>query len=190
MEIWKPVVWWEWFYEVSNLGKIKSLNYRRTWKEKNIKPSECNGYHHIVLYNNIIKKTKKVHRLVSIAFIKNIESKKEVNHINWIKTDNRVENLEWCTRSENNKHAWDIWLNQISENNNFKTNNPKPTLGKFWKDHFNSKKVNQYSLQWEFIQEWDSMSDISRELWINLWNISSCCHWKCKSAGGFIFKFK
>ncbi len=188
-EEWKDIEGYEGLYEISSFGNVKSLNYRRTWKEENIKPSKCNGYCHILLHKNTIKKTKKIHRLVSIAFIQNVYNKLEVNHINWIKTDNRVENLEWCTRSENNKHAWDTWLNKVSESNNFKTNNPRPTKWKFWKDNPNSKPVNQYTKGWELIREWLSVVDIKRELWINYWNISSCLRWRYKSAGWFLFKY-
>lgn len=75
------------------------------------------GYQRVGLYiGNYKTKTVKVHRLVAETFIDNIKNKKDVNHINGIKSDNHVENLEWCTRSENIKHAFKIGLSKISEN--------------------------------------------------------------------------
>ena len=62
-------------------------------------------------------------------------------------------------------------------------------LWKFWKDNHLSKKVNQYTKDWEFLQTWDWISVVERELWINHWNICQCCLWKHKSAWGFIWKY-
>lgn len=118
------------------------------------------------------------HRLVAKSFIPNPENKPIVNHKNWIKDDNRVENLEWCTASENQKHSFNILLNKSSN------------FWKFWKNNHLSKPVNQYSLDWEFMRYYDSTADAYRLLWINNWNISKCCKWKYKSAGGFIWRFK
>ena len=118
MEQWKNVVGFEGLYEVSNLGRIKNvvrITNNRCGKYymggKILKQSVYGkGYLHISLWKNKCRYTIPVHRIVAEAFIPNPNNFSQVNHINGIKTDNAVENLEWCNNSLNQKHAYKLGL--------------------------------------------------------------------------------
>ncbi len=113
-EIWKDIEGYEGIYRISNKGRVFALPKNRTgrggsdrpYKGKTLKRSLSQfGYMRVALTRNRELRTFQVHRLVTMGFIHNPENKPEVNHINGIKDDNRVENLEWVTRSENHIHA-------------------------------------------------------------------------------------
>ena len=105
-EIWKNIKGFEGLYEVSNLGNIKSLSKINKNKNKLVAQRvQNNGYIHVCLSKNGKTQIKTVHRIVAQAFLPPIEGKKEINHINGIKTDNRAENLEWVSHRENVIHA-------------------------------------------------------------------------------------
>ena len=105
IEIWKKANGYS-NYEVSNLGRIKTFNWKGSGRESILKPAlDKSGYLRTVLKDdNGISKTIKVHRVILNTF-KPTNKILEVNHINGIKNDNRIENLEWCTRKENIQHC-------------------------------------------------------------------------------------
>ena len=106
MEIWKDVKGYEGLYQVSNKGRIKSLNYRRTGKEGILQHSlDSYGYLKVTLHKNGKQKYFRIHRLVAEAFIPNVNDLPEVNHIDENKENNHVENLEWCDRKYNNNYG-------------------------------------------------------------------------------------
>jgi len=114
LEVWLDIKGYEGHYQVSSFGRVKSLarviecrkNVFVNKKEKFLSDWDCGkGYRKVKLSKDGIEKSIRVHRLVADTFLSNPDAKLEVNHINGIKNDNRVENLDWCTSSENTIHA-------------------------------------------------------------------------------------
>lgn len=163
-EIWLPINGYEGLYEVSSFGRVRSLNYSRTGQTRIlVSAQKKNGYLQVGLFKNRKRKNYKVHRLVAEAFIPNWFDDKQVNHIDEDKTNNRVENLEWCS---------------AKYNINYGTRNEKL-----------SKIVLQFSKTGEFIKEWSSIMEAERN-GFNNGNIVSCCRGKRKSHKGFIWRYK
>jgi len=175
-EIWKDIEWYPW-KQVSNLWNVKSgdrilcKDVGRFWY---VRVSLC-------LFG--IVKHFSIHRLVAQAFIKNTENKPQVNHKDWNKQNNRLENLEWCNASENHKHSYK-YLGRVS---NFQTHHPYKWV--FWKDNPWSKPIIQMTKDWEFIREWASCTEAWRELNISVTNMNACCHWLHSTIGWFKWKF-
>lgn len=123
-EEWRPVVGYEGYYEVSDLGRVRNLGfdieYILNGKKvvKHVYPKFLsptlgnNGYFTVFLVCGEKKERLLVHRLVAMAFLPNPEDKRTINHKNGVKTDNIVENLEWATDMENIRHAFDTGLNK------------------------------------------------------------------------------
>jgi len=178
-EIWKPLKNYEDLYEVSNFGNIKGLPKGHVLhhgsaflsKEKILKPSVRCGYSIIVLYKNKTRKTFSVHRLIANAFLNNENNKEQVNHINGKRSDNRIENLEWCTRSENIIHSYKVLKRPASNYLKVK----------------NKKEVCQISLDGFIINDFSSIAKAAIETGISRHHIALNFKGKRKSAGGFLW---
>ena len=103
MEEWRDIPGYESFYQVSNLGNVRSIRFN---KIRNMKSWDSHGYRAVELCMNNNRYTVGIHRLVALTFIPNPENKPEVNHKDRNKSNNNVENLEWVTQSENVAHAY------------------------------------------------------------------------------------
>lgn len=136
MEIYKDINGYEGYYQVSNFGNVKSLdrlvlhNYGGNAKKTGIilkQHPDKDGYLSVNLKKKQNGSTNRSHRLVAMAFIPNPENKPQVNHINGIKSDNRLENLEWVTLCENRQHAYDTGLQHSFTRQGMKNNFAKLT---------------------------------------------------------------
>jgi len=192
LEIRKDVGGYEWLYQVSSLWNVKSISHyvNITNKKWNTFPRYIKGklikkyknkqtwYLFVWLHNNNNIIIKNIHRLVAINFLNQEYSSDIVMHLNSIKTDNRVENLKWWSYTDNIKQSYDEWRKWSN-------------LWKSWIYHPNSKKVNQYTLDWVFIKTRDSIADFTRSRW-KPWigsHIWTCCKWKTNNAYWYIRKY-
>lgn len=172
-EIWKDIKGYEGKYQVSNLGRVKSLNFHRGCSEKILKAYITNKQY---LRINLNGKKFLIHRLVAETFIPNPENKPQVNHINTIRNDNRVENLEWCTNKENcNNPLSKIHYSSCRTNEN----------------NYASKPILQFTTNGYMLKKWDNSREIERVTGIHNGTIRGCCNglYGRKTAGGYIWKF-
>ena len=179
-EVWKDVAGYEGYYQVSNMGKVRSVDrkvrhsgtftriaYGKTLRQKT---SSTGGYCTVGLRRDgHDPEQKKVHRLVAIAFIPNPDNLPEVNHIDEDKTNNCVANLEWVTHKQNENHG----TKQIRK----VAHTDYSVIAKK-----NSKKVIQYDRNMNEIKVWDSLAAIHKELGYSQGNISMACNGKYSRA--------
>lgn len=174
MEIWKNIKGFEGLYQVSNYGRVKSLQRKVRWRNGTRTINErvlhfgydknYQGYQIVVLSKNGICKTYKVHRLVAEAFIPNPDKLPQVNHKDESKENNHCTNLEWCSRSYN--------INYGNRNKSV------------------SKSVLQFDMNGNFIKEWGSTMEVQREKGYSNQNISACCNGLYSQSYGYVWKYK
>ena len=158
-EQWLDIIGYE-GYQVSNLGRVKSLGNYKTRKEKILKQCiDKDGYLQVQLCKNGKIKTFKVHRLVAQAFIPNPDNLPQVNHKDENKENNIVSNLEWCTQQYNSEYSFAKPILQIDKDTN------------------------------EIIREWASARQVERELGIDDSSIIKCCKGKLKTARGSKWRY-
>lgn len=155
-EIWKDIIGYEGLYQISNKGEVKNIiprvKYYSKYNVEVVKDYICaqayvKDYFRISLIKNNKYKQLSVHRLVAEAFITNLENKPFVNHINGIKDDNRVENLEWVTNSENMYHCF----HTLGKSRHLKEQN-----------ELRKKKIYQYTKEGKLITIWESLREANR----------------------------
>lgn len=169
IETWKDIPGYEGYYQASNLGNIKSLNYRHTGKECFLKPYQnLKGYLFVELWKNGISKQYQVHRLVWMAFNGPIPEGMQINHNDEEKTNNALANLSLMTPSEN--------VNWGSRN---------------YRDAKKQRKmVEQYTLDGTHICTWFSLIGIQRELGYSAGGISNYISGRVKTAYGYVWKYR
>jgi hypothetical protein len=169
IEVWKKANGYS-NYEVSSLGNIKTFNWKGSGREAILKPAlDKSGYLRTVLKgDNGVSKTIKVHRIVLNTFTPT-EDVLEVNHINGVKNDNRIENLEWCTRSENIQHCIDNNLQYVLKGEEIGNSKLKEKDVIYIRENFIPRKVTRISLANKFNVTEATIKDIlSYRTWRHL----------------------
>lgn len=178
-EIWKDVVGYEGLYQVSNTGKVKSIDWNHSGVAKELTAYEQRGYKLVGIQRNGTRHNYLVHRLVATAFIDNPEGKPDVNHIDGKKDNNCVDNLEWVTKSENTRHA-------------IRTGLRPPTCDferKRGAEHPCSKPVDQYDVSGNIIRHWACVQDIYSELGYRKSCVRRVCNGYRKTYRGYKWKY-
>lgn len=159
MEKRKNVVWYEDKYKVSTLWRVYSIRNNKYLSLMDIKWYKVVKLHYSKTY---------VHRIVAEAFIKKIKNRNQINHKDWVKSNNSVDNLEWCNWSENCKHAYSTWLRMPIK----------------W-----YKKVIQYTLDNKLVKIHNSIDEASKSIGQFPQCITWCCRWRQKTAWGYIRRY-
>lgn len=191
-EIWKEIEGFD-NYQISNLCRVKNIKFNRL-----VKPLLDNrGYIMVNLYKEGKMKRLSLHRLIAIAFIPNPENKPCIDHINTDRSDNRIENLRWCTQKENHNNPLSLINHSkaakgriVSEEQ--KKNQSEKMKGRYKGNKWGSKKIIQLTLDGNFVREWESIKDAADSLGVSSPAIWNCLNGKSqvKSIKGYKWKYK
>ena len=183
-EIWRDIEGYEGLYQVSNIGRVRSLNYNKTGEVKIMKTCKNkHGYLMARLSKNGKTKSCTVHRLVAKAFIPNPENKPHIDHMNTNKTDNRVCNLRWVTQKENMNNPLTREKLDGEKHYMFGKHRTEETRKKI--GEAKCKKV----ICLETREIFDSIKEASITMNIDHSSISAVCKGKRKTCGGFHWKY-
>lgn len=216
-EVWRDIEGYEGLYQVSNYGRVKSIERvviyndgrKKLIPERIMKQIECEGYLCVVLSKNNKSKHLKIHRLLALTYLENPNNYPIINHITENKDFNFIgivnneiisSSIEWCTHLQNMNFGS---LKERASKNSKGKNNPmygkhhsKKTKEKLsvmfkGKPNYNKRKpILQYTLDGVLVKEWSSGREIYQTIGFSQGNISSCCSGALKSAYGFIWKYK
>ena len=174
-ETWKAIAGYEGLYEVSDLGRVKSLNYNHTGKENILKPfNNSKGYLRVRLCKNGHENAIAVHRLVACAFLPNPNNLETINHKDEVKTNNTVGNLEWMSRKDNINYGTRNKRASEKNINNFGVSKAVQMI---------DKQTGELLATFPSIRGAEMVTGISR------YGICLCCRAKQKSAGGFLWRY-
>lgn len=167
-EIWADIKGYEGLYQVSNLGRVKSLHRYKGNEERILTPiSNERGYVFVGLHKGKNTKHQYIHRLVADAFIDNTDNLPQVNHKDEDKTNNCVENLEWCSNEYNERYG----------------------TGKQRSGQARSKAVAQYDKDGNLVKVWAGIREATKGVGKKHSHITECCKGKIKSACGFKWEY-
>lgn len=183
METWKDIKGFEGIYQISNMGRVKSFKADPNGRILSIKNSK-GDYLNIVLCHGNKRRSVKVHRLVAEAFIPNPDNKPEVNHKDGNKQNNRVGNLEWATRIENQRHALAL--------------NPNILKGMVqYNRYIRPRTIQQFTMDGRFVAEYANSTEAEKATGVcqrNILQVANRDEYKPgktrRQAGGYIWRFK
>jgi len=173
-EIWKDIEGYERYYQVSNIGRVRSLDRivkhsagreRISYGKVLSQSLDGGGYPTVGISKDGCAKRVHIHRLVAVAFIPNFDNSPEVNHLDENKLNNRANNLEWCTRKENER--WGTKRERCILHTDYRAISEK-----------NSKQLVQMDLSGNVIKVWKSLASLCRSTGFSQGNISMCCNGK------------
>lgn len=195
-EIWKDIPGYEGLYKVSSFGRVRSFAESNPINRRNrILKQYFDGkgnYLFVGLHRDGKVKLRNVHRLVAEVFIPNPDRLPQVNHKDECKTNNRVENLEWCSRSYNSRYGGsrERMIKSRIANNDARAMVEKAKKTKLQRHTRDAEKpIIQFSLSGDLIRRWRSATEIERELGFSRAGIARCCTGVYSQAYGYLWRY-
>lgn len=185
-DVWQPIPDFQGLYEASKSGEIRSIaridKRGKPWPTRTLKPFRDGkkGYVAVCLLKDGVPTRAKVHRVIASVFVPNPRSAPQVNHINGDRSDNRASNLEWCTGSENVRHAFDQ-LGRVSSGGH---------AGKIGAAHHASRAVVATNQSTGEVLAFGSSAEAARALGLASGSVPRVCSGKWKHAGGWSFRYE